>query len=299
MQNKYITTFFFILVSIGFIFLNSCNNDADDFPAIAEDKEILEINVVHHISRDDNGENPTTTISNVNLMMTFLNNNFNQWNIRFVTKEVKPVNNTAWNRGFIRQDDLRSRRDLLPFEDAQSLNIFYFNRLSDRQSDNTLETIDATALRPNEGNNIKLGRAAFEPNNTATLTHEVGHYLGLFNTSENIQDPNGNLELVDGSNATVAGDLIADTPASPVLNETNIDETNCAYIGTETDENGMLYTPDTFNFMTQWTGRGVNNMLCRSRFTPGQVEKMRLVIRNERAILIGLNTEIAKQKNPN
>lgn len=250
------------------------------------DDDFIKINVVHHISRDDNGNNPSTTPANVALMMSFLNANYMEWEIEFITKEITFVDNTQWNIQFVKQDDFIDQRVLLPFEDETSLNIFYFNEIGNRENGVITGTLGATALFPDQGNNLKLSASAFETNNTATLTHETGHYFGLYHTSDDNADANGNLELVDGSNCKDAGDFICDTAASPDLNDSNINEPTCDYVGTETDSNGDLYTPDTLNYMTQWAGTDTQGNLCRSRFSQGQVQKIISVINNERSYLI-------------
>jgi len=52
--------------------------------------------------------------------------------------------------------------------------------------------------------------------------------------------------LVNGSNCSVAGDLICDTPATPNTRDLAND---CIYSGTERDPNGQLYNPDVTNVM--------------------------------------------------
>lgn len=273
-----------LLVMISF---TSCNDDtnASTGDEIGDTSNFIEIAVVHHISRDDNGENAVTNTERIDLMMSYLNTNFNAWGIAFRTKQIEYLDNTEWNIQFVKQDDFIDQRVLEPFEDPNSLNIFYFNEIGNRINGEITGTLGATALFPDQGNNVKLSMSAFATENTATLTHEIGHYFGLYHTSDDFTDANGNLELVNGSNCETAGDFICDTPASPDLNDSNINEPTCNYIGTETDSNGDLYMPDTFNFMTQWAGTDTNGLLCRRRFSNGQVEKMIDVLNTERSYL--------------
>ncbi|KPM33089.1 Hypothetical protein I595_1516 [Croceitalea dokdonensis DOKDO 023] len=246
----------------------------------------LRIAVVHHISRTDQGGNPAVDEERIAKVMQDINSNFESAEVEFFTKSIQFVDNTQWNEQFVKQDDFRENRVLRSFEDDTALNIFYFFELGNRENGVITGTLGATALFPDEGNNLKLSASAFEIENTATPTHEIGHYLGLYHTDDDFRDADGNVELVDGSNCEVAGDKICDTPASPDLNDSNIAEPTCDYVGTETDANGDRYNPDTLNFMTQWAGTDEAGNLCRRRFSPQQIEKMISVLENERAYLI-------------
>lgn len=249
-------------------------------------KDTLRIPVVHHVSRRDDGTNATVTQARINKVMRDINRNYKSAKIQFFTKEIKFVNNTTWNDAFVKQDDFRTSKVLAPFEDDEALNLFYFRKLLNRRNGQITGELGATALFPNQGNNIKLSSSSYEIQNTATVTHEIGHYLGLYHTDDDFKDSQGRIELVDGSNCSEAGDKICDTAASPDLNSNNIDEPTCNYIGTEKDPAGMPYNPDTLNFMTQWAGTDTNGSLCRRRFSNGQIAKMVSVLNNERSYLI-------------
>lgn len=101
--------------------------------------------------------------------------------------------------------------------------------------------------------------------NRSTLTHEIGHKLGLLHTHA-FGD-----ELVDGSNCDVAGDRICDTPADPQLSGK---VESCGYVGNDLDLNGNHYNPDVSNIMSY----SLTN--CRTNFTYGQIEVMKNVIAN-------------------
>lgn len=258
----------------------------DNNPITMISGDTLRVPVVHHISRRDNGGNAAVTEARINKIMGDINGNFKSAKIQFFSKDIKFVDNTQWNTQFVKQDDFIENKVLASFEDPDALNIFYFITLLNRRNGQITGELGATALFPDQGNNLKLSASSVEIENTATATHEIGHYLGLYHTDDDFTDAQGRLELVDGSNCAEAGDKICDTPASPDLNDSNIDEPTCNYIGTETDVNGMRYNPDTLNFMTQWAGTDPNGSLCRRQFSQGQIDKMISVLDNERDYLI-------------
>lgn len=250
-------------------------------------KDTLRIPVVHHISRRDNGTNAVITTSRIRKVMKDINDNYKSAKVQFTTKNIQFIDNTQWNDAFVKQDDFTENKVLAPFEDEKALNLFYFKTLLNRRNGQITGSLGATALFPNQGNNVKLSESSYTSTNTATATHEIGHYLGLYHTDDDFRDSQGRIELVDGSNCTVAGDKICDTPASPRLTDQNVSATTCEYIGSETDPMGVPYSPDTFNFMTSSGRTRANAMgLCRRRFTQGQIDKMIEVLNNERAYLI-------------
>ena len=62
---------------------------------------------------------------------------------------------------------------------------------------------------------------------------------------------------MDGTNCTVSGDLVCDTPADPNLYYlyADVDSQSCEYLGAigdcdATDANGELYVPSTENVMS-------------------------------------------------
>lgn len=113
----------------------------------------------------------------------------------------------------------------------------------------------------------------------STITHELGHFFGLYHTHGNQNLGCGTDELVDGSNCTVTGDFVCDTPADPNLyfDYANVDVSTCEYLGTigdcdATDANGEFYVPTTENVMSYSPPH------CREGFSQGQLERMCAVI---------------------
>jgi hypothetical protein len=106
------------------------------------------------------------------------------------------------------------------------------------------------------------------------LSHELGHFYGLFHTHETAFGE----ELVSKINCEIAGDFICDTPADPLLNNSNV--FNCSYFGQAVDMMGENYRPDTRNIMS-YAPIG-----CRSRFSWQQLFRMRDVHLNENSYLM-------------
>lgn len=110
-----------------------------------------------------------------------------------------------------------------------------------------------------------------------TLTHELGHYFGLFHTFE--AAANG-AESVDGSNCSTAGDLICDTPADP--NGTgSVHPTNCDLTPPIKDSNGDYFTPNSCNFMSYYNNTCGNG----NSFSTGQYNRMLEVMEKGRNYL--------------
>ncbi|MEM9896947.1 MAG: T9SS type A sorting domain-containing protein [Bacteroidota bacterium] len=103
--------------------------------------------------------------------------------------------------------------------------------------------------------------------NGSTLPHEIGHYFSLYHTHGKTNNGTTD-ELVDGTNCADTGDDICDTPADPNLSG-KVQNSNCAYTGTDTDANGAAFVPNTRNIMSYST------KACRDEFSTGQYERIR------------------------
>ena len=116
-----------------------------------------------------------------------------------------------------------------------------------------------------------------------TVGHEMGHVLGLEHTFYGTKANTwlGTPELVDGSNSTIAGDYISDTPADPGL----WDYPGGHYIGTnsDVDANGDIYAPDTTNIMSYYG--------AKRWFSDGQEAWMRTYLVDEGVNSLCLNNK--------
>ncbi|MDP7028763.1 MAG: hypothetical protein QF733_00915 [Phycisphaerales bacterium] len=124
---------------------------------------------------------------------------------------------------------------------------------------------------------------------SATFSHEIGHYLHLYDTQENWMDPPDEtppagwwgVECPDASNCATAGDLLCDTPTHPGLADTV--DGDCAYVGDSypPEDSGcgdaVAYAPLTDNIMS------TAPVSCRTAFTCDQLNVMSWSARNERA----------------
>jgi Fibronectin type III domain/Pregnancy-associated plasma protein-A len=116
-----------------------------------------------------------------------------------------------------------------------------------------------------------------EPNHT--WSHEAGHYFSLPHTFFGWEDTGINaaqpapdsingfqVEKLDGSNCTTAGDYICDTPPDYISNRwTCTNGTSQPML----DPNGQTFSVDGTNYMSY------SNDACMSKFTTGQGDQMR------------------------
>jgi len=114
-----------------------------------------------------------------------------------------------------------------------------------------------------------IGTAASTQNNGRTLTHEIGHIMGLFHTFQG------------GCNGGFFGEDIDDTPPVAANNfGCNLTANSC------NNDNPDL--PDMVqNFMDYSNGN------CMNLFTLGQCQKMQGILANERANLVSLTNNAA------
>ena len=111
---------------------------------------------------------------------------------------------------------------------------------------------------------------------TSTLSHEIGHYLGLKHPHRGwkhnwFQEPVSRTRTMLLSKKKMCeckGDKLCDTPAEPNL--TKYTNSKCYYTGWNVkDKYGEVYKPNTHNIMSY-----TNNRECRNFFTKGQIAIM-------------------------
>ena len=207
------------------------------------------IRVFVHIVRSNSGTGLGSGI--VNTIISRLNSDFAGSGIQFQSGGTSFIDNTYYNQ-------------LSP---SQYQTLFNINSHSHAIDIYVLGT--STQTNDVNGYASSISSTAYWVHgsvyNTSTLSHEMGHCLGLYHThhgtvTESGGDTNQCKELVNGSNGATCGDYIADTPADPRL------WNGCNYSGGSNikDANGQTYNPSSTNIMSY-----ANNS-CRTSFTSMQ-----------------------------
>jgi hypothetical protein len=160
---------------------------------------------------------------------------------------------------------------------ASSVNIFFGPSIID---DDSVSTLCGFARFPwAAGNYLFMDNGCTM--NGSTLSHELGHYFGLYHTHHS--DTGGGIPVEHVTrnaadvcyNCDVGGDLLCDTEADPELSNATVDDMTCAYTGganeTCTDPNPdqiLPYNPDPTNLMSY------SRKECRDFFSPGQYARL-------------------------
>lgn len=240
------------------------------------------IKVYLTVFADNDGSNRASTDADQLRQFNAMVEQYRPHSICFVLMGLREVRNSDLNI-----QDKSEEDELEPFLIPGGLNLFTHAVV--QNSDGML---GGTAYDiPNTGAYASLsGTNIGSPNDVVTMSHEVGHVLGLFHTFENHPfDPLHDTESVERNrdascwDCDVDGDYICDTPADPdqdgedryLQNNTTSLSANCAYTGNRRDECGVLYTPTTNNFMSY--GR----FACLNTVTVGQGTRMRYFLANE------------------
>ncbi|HVX28324.1 MAG TPA: T9SS type A sorting domain-containing protein, partial [Parafilimonas sp.] len=177
-------------------------------------------------------------------------------NLCFLYAGLTYINSSFLNNNFNADTDPSS--DFNSYQVPNCINVFYMQKINGNN--------------PSCGGNCGYGGIALggipgtycliASGNIAsgqTISHEVGHCMGLLHTFE----PNNGYEDIDGTNSSTSADLIADTPADPYVFKSQnnscfaLSTDGCKYAGTCTDpKNQTNYSPPYSNLMSYWWSTG-------------------------------------------
>lgn len=222
-----------------------------------------------HIVRANNGAGGIS-LADVNTSITQLNTAFANTSIQFQLSGTDYIDNDTYYS--LRDDELV---DLISINNAYDKMNVYFVPAG--------EGFNGIAYYLTNGCAVTNSAAL----NGSTLAHEIGHTLFLIHThGDHDNFPDSEYELVNGSNCSVGGDFLCDTPAEPYNNRNGISgyvySNTCGYFGSFKDANNQSYSPQVNNYM------GYSPATCKNQFTGQQISKMQQVLNNQMSYLVNL-----------
>lgn len=237
------------------------NRTSDDYD-FQKRSSIRWVPVVYHVVAKNDGTG-ASSLKKIFETHCEMNEDFHPFNIGFFIHTIDTIYNTAlWNY----QNQFLGYQAFAQYNISNTCNIYVNGNLPGLCG-------FATFPSGNGNNGGIFMNTSCVGEGTATLQHEMGHYLGLLHTFDN---GNG-VEFVNGSNCATAGDLFCDTPADFLDNRTP-----CPYTGAQTDQNGDLYR----NVIDETLFMSYFNDNCVNRFSVEQQAEMNSVLTNRRPGLL-------------
>lgn len=208
------------------------------------------LSIIAYIVKDSLG-NPGITETAIVNAITDANKDFAPICLSFEVCEFKYVENFQYDvydskPGFV---DLDEKEMLTLYYKPQVINMYF---VADIPSDPQC----GHAFMPGGPDLIVIKKSCIPG---IVITHELGHFFGLYHTFEN----QFGIELASQSNCLPAGDLLCDTEADPNGSVDN----QCNYTGPFMDPNNEYYLPPVDNYMSYYND-------CRCKFTPDQYKRM-------------------------
>jgi hypothetical protein len=201
------------------------------------------LRVYFHICTFDDGTNAGATKADLDNEFATLKSDYTTNNICFFYGGLNYIKSTALDT--INVDADGGITLFTPYMIPGCINVFYVQKIN---GTNTATGggiggygVFGTGCLISKGN-INKGH---------TISHEVGHFLGLLHTFEATTGH----ENIDGTNCAVSADLICDTKADPFVFNTDdcFSTSDCKYAGTCKDPNGKSdYSPPYSNMMAYW-----------------------------------------------
>lgn len=231
------------------------------------------VRVYFHICANDDGTNAAITQAQLATEFTTLLASYAADNVCFLNAGNDIVRNTFLNTLFNADNDPNGTF-FNPYQVPGCINCFYTQKINGN---------NAACNPPCGYGGIALGGipgtfylvASGNIASGSTVSHEMGHSLGLLHTFETV---NG-YENINGSNGTTAADKVADTPADPYAFNGDscfaLSANKCLYAGNCTDPNGATnYTPPYTNLMGYWWGRASPTCYPSLAATSGQFTRV-------------------------
>lgn len=228
------------------------------------------IKVYFHVIRKTNGSGASVVQNNVQTAFNTLNTDFNPHGIYFTwDNTIDYINNDSYynNPG----NNIFSVNN-----HSNGVDIYLYGD-SVRAGGHTYDYANNTGFYIG---GYLLSWPSIYLSGTHVVSHQMGHVFGLYHTHYGTapNETGGCPELVNGSNSTVCGDEIEDTPADPNLHY-NVNPNTGQWLGFGlTDANGDYYLPDTHLIMSY------THPLCMSYFSTRQGVRMRHTISHSQSL---------------
>lgn len=185
-----------------------------------------------------------------------------------ITRDVSPLTD------MILEDDDITVKDLNRWDPTQYLNIWLVASITSNAAGPGVAGyayFPASHGAPEDGIMMEAEWFGSDPGSSSVITHEAGHYLGLYHT---FQDgcPNNDC-MMDGDRVcdTPPDNSTAAVPCNGTANSCMTDTDS----GFPTDQNDMF-----------WNYMDYGDWDCYSAFTQGQTDRMTFVIENDRSSLL-------------
>lgn len=211
------------------------------------------LSITVYITKDSTGQT-NISLPSIQAAINNLNTVFAPICLSFQICQTLYIDNFNYD-DFKHADDDEEVRTL--YYTPNTINIYFVKSLISASGAN----VAGYAYLPGGPDCIMLTKSSV--GSAKTIPHEFGHFFGLYHTFETL---NG-VENINGSNCTVAGDLVCDTPADNDPTGQNV-SSDCQPNPYGQDAGGNWYVPQIGNLMSYYPEA------CNCGFTTQQYNRM-------------------------